>query len=130
MRSIVLTPSAVCLVNVFASDSVIAGDWPQILGPTRNGVAQKETIADSWPSGGPKFVWEKEVGQGFAGVSVANGIAVFFHRVGDEETAEGLDAKTGKNLWKTTFPAEYVPSYNPDAGPRAVPVIQDRKSVV
>jgi outer membrane protein assembly factor BamB len=125
MRSIVLTLSVVCLVNVFGDDSVSAGDWPQILGPNRNGIAQKESIADSWPSGGPKFAWEKEVGQGFAGVSVANGIAVVFHRVGNEEIAEGLKAATGEKLWRAASPTEYQPSYNPDAGPRAVPVIHD-----
>jgi outer membrane protein assembly factor BamB len=123
MRSIVLTLFAVCLATVFTNDSASAGDWPQILGPNRNGIAQKESISSSWPSGGPKFVWEKEVGQGFSGVSIANGIAVVFHRVGDEETVEGLDAKTGKPIWSVSFPAEYVPSYNPDAGPRAAPVI-------
>ncbi len=125
MRSIVLTLAAVCLVNVFVNGSASAGDWPQILGPNRNGIAQKESIASSWPSGGPKFVWEKEVGQGFAGVSVAKGIAVVFHRVDDEETAEGLDAKSGKQIWSVAFPAEYVPSFNPDSGPRAAPVIHD-----
>jgi outer membrane protein assembly factor BamB len=125
MRSIVLAASIFCLATAFPANFASAGDWPQILGPARNGIAQKESIADSWPSGGPKFVWEKEVGQGFAGVSVANGIAVVFHRIGDEETAEGLDAKTGKRRWSTAFPTEYVPSYNPDAGPRAAPVIHD-----
>ena len=109
----------------FAADLTVAGDWPQILGPTRNGVAQKESIASSWSDGKPKAVWEKEVGQGFAGVSVVNGVAVLFHRVGNEEIAEGLNAKTGEKLWLASSPTEYQPSYNPDAGPRAAPVIHD-----
>ncbi|MFT5324458.1 MAG: outer membrane protein assembly factor BamB [Planctomycetaceae bacterium] len=125
MRSIILATLASCLFSGFSNGAAFAGDWPQILGPTRNGIAQKEKIADSWPSDGPKFLWEKKVGDGFAGVSIANGIGVVFHRVGNEETAEGLDAKTGKQLWSVAFPAEYVPSYNPDAGPRAAPVIHD-----
>ncbi|NQV26734.1 MAG: PQQ-like beta-propeller repeat protein [Rhodopirellula sp.] len=125
MRPIILATFVLCLMPRFAADFAFAGDWPQILGPARNGIAQKETIASSWPSGGPKFVWQKPVGDGFAGVSVANGIAVVFHRVDDEETAEGLDAKTGRQLWSVAFPAEYVPSFNPDAGPRAAPVIHD-----
>jgi outer membrane protein assembly factor BamB len=125
MRSIILATLASCLFSGFSNGAAFAGDWPQILGPTRNGIAQKEKIADSWPSDGPKFLWEKKVGDGFAGVSIANGIGVVFHRVGNEETAEGLDAKTGKQLWSVAFPAEYVPSYNPDSGPRAAPVIHD-----
>tara|TARA_R110002072_G_scaffold146075_2_gene292846 strand:- start:31844 stop:33109 length:1266 start_codon:yes stop_codon:yes gene_type:complete len=125
MRSIVLAALAVCLLGKISTDSTVAGDWPQILGPARNGIALNEKIADSWPGGGPKFAWEKKVGDGFAGVSIANGICVIFHRVGNEETAEGLDAKTGKQLWSVAFPAEYVPSFNPDAGPRAAPVIHE-----
>lgn len=125
MRSIVLAAAAFGLVNIFAMDFAWAGDWPQILGPTRNGIAQKESIADSWPTSGPKPVWDKEVGEGFAGVSVSKGIAVVYHRIGDEETAEGLDAKTGKKLWSFASPTKYQASYNPDAGPRAAPVIHE-----
>ena len=125
MRSIVLTTLFVSLAMTFAADLTVAGDWPQILGPTRNGVAQKESIASSWSDGKPKAVWEMEVGQGFAGVSVVDGVAVLFHRVGNEEIAEGLNAKTGEKLWLASSPTEYQPSFNPDAGPRAVPVIQE-----
>jgi outer membrane protein assembly factor BamB len=125
MRSIVLAALAFCLLINPASDSAVAGDWPQILGPNRNGIAQKESIASSWSGGKPKLVWDKEVGQGFAGVSIANGIAVVFHRVGDDEIAEGLNAKTGEKLWRASSPTKYQASYNPDAGPRAAPVIHD-----
>lgn len=125
MRSIVLAAFVFCVVSISATDSGVAGDWPQILGPTRNGIAQKEKIASSWAGSKPKSLWEKEVGQGFAGVSIANGIAVVFHRIGDEEIAEGVNAKTGERLWRVSSPTEYQGSYNPDGGPRAVPVIQD-----
>ena len=36
------------LLAVFATSDAYAGDWPQILGPQRNGVAVDETIA-AWP---------------------------------------------------------------------------------
>ena len=47
-----------------ASVDTKAGDWPQILGPHRNGVADAEQIADAWPTGGPKTLWQREVGPG------------------------------------------------------------------
>lgn len=100
-----------------------AGDWPQILGPDRNGVAADERIAVSWPNGGPKELWQRGAGSGFAGVSVSKGVAVLFHRVKDEEIIEALNALTGKTLWKSSFSASYVPSYTSDDGPRAPPVI-------
>ncbi len=107
----------------FASVNVKAGDWPQILGPHRNGVADAEQIADAWPAGGPKTLWQHDAGSGFAGVAVSKGAAVLFHRVGEQELAEGLDARTGKQIWKAAFPANYSPLYTEDDGPRAVPVI-------
>jgi outer membrane protein assembly factor BamB len=110
-----------CFVTV--ATPVVGGDWPQILGPNRNGIAENEALADSWPDGGPKTLWPKKVGSGLAGVAVAEGKAVLFHRIGDQELIEALDPMTGESLWKTDFPTSYVPSYTSDNGPRCVPII-------
>jgi outer membrane protein assembly factor BamB len=102
-----------------------AGEWPQILGPNRNGVAANETLAERWPKGGPKLLWQRDVGRGFSGVAVAGGAVVLFHRVGDEEVAEAMDPKTGERQWKQAFPVRYESSISSDDGPRATPVIND-----
>src|SRR2546422_10437879 len=57
-----------CLVSGM---SVSAHDWPQFLGPERNGVYSGPPLASSWPAGGPRKVWRKPVGAGFAGPVVA-----------------------------------------------------------
>ena len=108
----------------------LAGDWPQILGPQRDGHAQDESIVESFPAGGPPVVWEREVGSGLAGVAVAGNTAVLFHRVGDQEVIEALDAATGKPRWKSAFPVEYVPTYTDDNGPRCVPLIHENRVYV
>jgi outer membrane protein assembly factor BamB len=101
-----------------------AGDWPQILGPARNGVAATdEKIVDAFPKGGPRTVWEHKVGQGYAGVAVADGRLVVFHRLGDQEIVEALDPLTGKRHWKQAFPATYSGGVNSDQGPRCVPLV-------
>ncbi len=102
-----------------------AGDWPQILGPDRNGIARDENLAGSWSKDGPDTVWQRPVGSGFSAISVAGGKAVLFHRKGREEIAEALDSKTGKTIWSQSFPATYVPSFTSDSGPRATPLIRD-----
>ncbi|MBC8876487.1 MAG: PQQ-like beta-propeller repeat protein [Planctomycetes bacterium] len=107
-----------------------AGEWPQILGPNRNGVAVDERIAASWPDGGPRVLWQRDVGSGFSGVSVSKGVAVLLHRVDDEEVVEGLNALNGEPLWKSSFAAAYVPSYTSDDGPRAPPVIAGERVFV
>jgi len=52
------------------SASTGRGDWPQILGPHRNGAAENETLADTWPADGPKPLWQRPVGRGYAGLAV------------------------------------------------------------
>lgn len=113
-----LAAAAIALAN-----RADAGEWPQILGPTRNGIAVDEKLVDSLPAKGPRVVWEHPVGDGYAGVAVAGEVVVVFHRVGDEEVVEGLDPLTGKPKWKQSFPATYAGGINADKGPRCVPLL-------
>ncbi|MEX2559986.1 MAG: Pyrrolo-quinoline quinone, partial [Pirellulales bacterium] len=115
--------SLACLFGAVGLAPAAAGEWPQILGPDRNGIAQDERIADEWPADGPPVQWQREVGSGLAGVAVAGGKALLFHRIGDEELAEAMDPSTGQVLWTARFPTRYVPTYTSDDGPRCVPLI-------
>lgn len=101
------------------------GDWPQILGPTRSGVAVDERIRRDWTGRTPRKLWEHPVGQGYAGPAVADGRVVVFHRLGDQEVVEALDAETGRQLWRKEWPARYRGGIDPDKGPRCVPLIHD-----
>jgi outer membrane protein assembly factor BamB len=111
------------LLALLCASPLAAGDWPQILGPNRNGIAEGEKLAAAWPAGGPKALWQKSVGRGFAGVAVSGGKAVLFHRVDDQEIVECLDARSGRQQWKTSFPTKYAGGYVEDDGPRCTPLI-------
>lgn len=113
---------ALSLPVVSASPGV-AGEWPQILGPHRNGVADDERLGDSFPAKGPPRVWQKEVGEGFSGIAVADSKAIVFHRVDDEERVQAFEAATGQPLWLRPFPTRYSGGISPDNGPRCTPVI-------
>jgi outer membrane protein assembly factor BamB len=102
---------------------VRATDWPQFLGPTRNGVYAGNDLAASWPKDGPPVVWQKSVGQGFSGPAVLDHKLILFHRVDNQEIVACLDAKTGKELWKFAYPTAYQDDFGFDAGPRATPSI-------
>jgi outer membrane protein assembly factor BamB len=99
-----------------------AADWPQFLGPNRDGVYHGPPLAESWSSGGPRVVWQKSVGQGFSGPVVAQGRVILFHRLGDREVVESLDAQKGTPQWKYEYPTTYRDDFGFDEGPRAVPV--------
>jgi outer membrane protein assembly factor BamB len=98
-------------------------DWPQFLGPERNGVYSGPPLASVWPAGGPRKVWQKQVGQGFSGPVVAGGRLILFHRTGNEEIVESLDARTGTPQWRHASATAYRDDFGFDEGPRAVPVV-------
>jgi outer membrane protein assembly factor BamB len=99
------------------------GDWPQILGPNRNGVYTGPDIVASFPRSGPPSLWQRDVGAGFAGPAVAGDRLILFHRVKGRETVEAMDANTGKTIWTFDYPTSYRDDFGFDEGPRAVPVI-------
>ena len=82
-----LTAANVCL-------PVSAQDWPQFLGPDRNGVYNGPPLGEGWFEEGPPRVWERAVGAGFAGPVVADGRVIVFHRVEGREVVEALAADT------------------------------------
>ena len=123
-----LTATAGVFLALAAVHPAPAGEWPQILGPTRNGIAaEDEVLADEWPEEGPYTLWQREVGSGYAGVAVANKRAVLFHRVEDKETIETLDAATGKTIWTHAYPTTFAPQVGSGNGPLCVPVIQGNR---
>jgi len=116
---------ALCCALLANPGPVQAGDWPQILGPDRNGKAHDERVVASFPASGPKTLWEQPVGSGFAGVAVAGQKVVVFHRIKNDSVVAALDAATGKPLWKKAFPTTYGGGVSSDDGPRCVPVIHE-----
>jgi len=108
-----------------------AGDWPQFMGPDRSGAADaKEVVAHGFPTSGPKVAWSKPLGSGFAGPSVAAGKVIIFHRVDETAIVEALDAMTGAEIWRYTYPDKYADSFGFDNGPRACPTIAEGKVIV
>src|SRR3954467_11536905 len=86
------------IATILLCSSARANDWPQLLGPSRNGVSD-EKISSQFPAGGPAILWQREGEQGFAGPVLSKGRVYLFHGVKDEETLECLDAATGKPIW-------------------------------
>lgn len=108
-----------------------AGEWPQILGPNRDGVAEAEMLAETWPETGPRVVWQRgDLGSGFAGVAVARNHVLLFHRVGGDEVVVSFQANTGQPEWSQGFATAYRPSFTSDDGPRCVPLIDGDHVIV
>ena len=109
---------------ILALSLPLAGeDWPQFLGPRRNGTYISKDLAAQWPADGPKVLWRKKVGNGWGGAVVAGNRIVHFHRDGQREVIECSDAVSGKTHWKYGYISGYVDQFGKDNGPRATPAI-------
>ena len=119
---------------------VRADDWPQWMGPGRDGIWRETGIVKSFPAGGPKERWRVKIGGGYAGPAVVEG-RVF---VTDKQLFQGetnpdnpftrdrrqatervvcLNDADGTVIWKHEYECPYTVSY--PAGPRTTPVVQD-----
>jgi outer membrane protein assembly factor BamB len=109
-----------------------AGDWPQILGPGRDGhAAAGERLAAAWPAGGPPVAWSRDVGAGYAGLAVVDGRAFLFHRLDDRELVEALDPATGQTIWKDAgHPTRFRPQVGGGDGPLCTPVVAGSRVLV
>jgi outer membrane protein assembly factor BamB len=109
------------------SAAALAGDWPQFMGPNRDGTAPGETLATSWPDGGPKVLWAVGVGRGFAGPAILDGRVFLLDRPdNDRDVLRVLDLKTGRELWKYAYAARGRLSYN---GSRSTPAVDAERAV-
>lgn len=121
------TLSILLLALTLLTSTTLASDWPQFLGPSRNGICPANDLAPSWPKDGPPVLWQMKVGAGFSGPAVTDGKLALFHRIDDKECIECLEAKTGKPLWKLEYPTAYRDDFGFDEGPRATPAIERGK---
>jgi len=104
-----------------------AADWPQFLGPTRNGIYTGAPLLEHWDAAGPKIVWQKKIGAGFSSPVVANGRLIVFQRNGPEEIVECLNSTNGAKIWKYAYPAKFKDPIHFNDGPRSTPAISDGK---
>jgi len=121
-----LWPIAPVFIGVFLwaqiawASTGVAADWPQYLGPSRDGTTTNPIVLP-WPSDGPALRWKIPVGSGFSGPIVAAGQVLLFDRDKDEERLRALDPKTGRTLWEHRSPTAYVDTFGFDNGPRSTP---------
>jgi outer membrane protein assembly factor BamB len=107
--------------------AVQAGDWPQWLGPKRDG-STREKVAPWKNEGPPRVLWREAVGQGYSSPVVAGG-RVFLHtgvKDKEEEKVVALDAITGKQLWKDSYARPAFKSVL-GKGPRATPTVAGKR---
>ncbi|MDX1951136.1 MAG: PQQ-binding-like beta-propeller repeat protein [Verrucomicrobiota bacterium] len=121
---------ATCLLglNLVLNSSLfsLADDWPQWLGPKRTGKSDEKNWQSKWPDEGPKQLWKASVGTGYSSMSVSNGRLFTMGNVKEVDHVYCLDAVTGKELWKHSYPCS---SSDPNGfpGTRCTPTVDGNK---
>ena len=108
--------------------AAIGTDWPQWRGPNRDGSVAAALPAE-WPTTLKKR-WEVTVGAGHASPVVSGDRVVVIARERDQEIVRALDLASGKEIWRSAYPAPYI--VNPAAqshgpGPKSTPAIADAR---
>lgn len=102
----------------------IAQDWPQYLGPKRNGTSDQKSILRSWPAKGPEVLWTADLGIGYGGPAIKDGKVYLLDR--DDKGNDKMrcfDFAGGKELWSFSYEA---PGVTPFPGSRSVPSVDGK----
>ncbi|MCG8408365.1 MAG: PQQ-like beta-propeller repeat protein [Phycisphaerales bacterium] len=108
----------------------VTEDWPRFLGSSHNAVSRETRLLKDFPAKGPSLVWEMKTGEGYATPSILGNRLVFFHRVGDEDRIDCLDARNGRRFWTFSYPCRYRDRYGFSGGPRSSPVLDENRVFV
>ena len=120
------------IVIMFVAGLTVAGEAQQAAssvtqwrGANRDGVTTGFTAPAAWPEQLTQR-WKIDIGTGYATPLVVGNRLYVFSRQGEDEVMSGIDAETGKVLWRTAYPAPFTmnsaaTTHGP--GPKSTPVL-------
>lgn len=102
-----------------------AGGWPQWGGPGRDFKVGPVTLADRWPEGGPRRLWQRSLGEGYSAIVADDELLFTMYRDGDDEVLTALQAADGKTRWEHRDAAPLDPGQTTQhgKGPNATPLV-------
>ncbi|HVS13540.1 MAG TPA: PQQ-binding-like beta-propeller repeat protein [Thermoanaerobaculia bacterium] len=122
---------ALLLVAALTSPALSTDDWPQWLGPARDGTSPETGLLAAWPAEGPPVVWRRPLGQGFSAVTVRGDRLYTLESEGvtrdgliedaSHEYVVSLAASDGATLWRTRIDASFADQRG--SGPRSSPTL-------
>jgi outer membrane protein assembly factor BamB len=102
-----------------------SAEWAQWGGPRRDFKSDVTGLAASWPAGGPRRLWSRELGDGYSAIAVDGTTLYTMYRLGERDVVVALDAATGKTIWEHRYDAPFTKEYELEQGPgpRAMPLV-------
>ncbi len=106
------------------SETATGGDYPQFLGPERNGTLPGISLASDWETHPPRLVWRQPIGEGWSAFAVKGQSAVTQEQHGEEEMVVCYNLTSGSVKWRHSDAARYENTIA-GVGPRATPTIAE-----
>ena len=103
------------------ADEHSTAEWAQWRGPNRDGISSETGFLKNWPKEGPKVLWHIPFGDGYSGISIAQGKVYTMSAEGDAEFVICLDASNGEEIWRFRSGAKFTESRGD--GPRSMPTV-------
>ena len=98
-------------------------DWPQFLGPQRNGVSSETGLIDAFPAAGPKELWRIAGGVGMSACAIEGELGCTLIQDEKHQILLAFHPETGAILWRCPLAPAYTNSMGD--GPRATPTISN-----
>lgn len=113
----------VCLVLFVSTWQVAAEDWPQYMGPHRDGSVAAPGLFGM--NVRLQRLWIQPLGSGFSSIVVVDGMLYTMYQDGDKDVLASFEAVTGKRRWTYAYGQAFqsVGSRNP--GPMSTPAVDD-----
>lgn len=99
----------------------VSPGWKDFRGPERSGVSRQPGLLRSWPESGPKVIWQRALGEGFSGISVAGDLACTGFAVEEDEFLGCFKVADGELVWRERIGKKFYEEFG--NGPRATPTI-------
>ena len=96
--------------------------FPSFLGPNGDSTISGLPLARDWQQQTPRLIWRKEIGAGWAGFSIVDGVAYTLEQRGDNEATVAYDLETGRQRWIHSHRA-YFSNPMSGPGPRTTPTV-------
>ncbi|MDP7304016.1 MAG: PQQ-binding-like beta-propeller repeat protein [Pirellulaceae bacterium] len=121
LRTICLVSVLVLTMLALTAEDIQAADWPQFLGPNRDGISAETGLLSEWTDESAAEVWRVAGGAGMSGLAIREGKLVTLIQNAGRQRIVAYNSATGERLWQNPIAPTYRNAMG--HGPRATPTI-------
>ncbi len=114
---------------LLAEDVESEKDWPGWRGHGNDGIVKGTGLFTNSEAYGFKLRWKVELGSGYSGVSIADGMAVTMFSDDEDDHVIAFDAMNGEERWRYRIDKTHLGRFGSLNGPISTPLIADGRVI-